>query len=64
MKKGRHRRYEEARQAKRAFNFPVEKCVECGGDSKHGHASWCLAGVEEIEDEEEFDPERHSSPSF
>lgn len=54
MKKGRHRRYEEARQAKRAFNFPVEKCVECGGDSQRGHASWCLAGVDE---DEEFDSE-------
>lgn len=63
MKKGRHRRYEEARQAKRAFNLPVERCVECGGDSQRGHASWCLAAVDDVEEEEELDTGR-PSPSL
>lgn len=55
VKKGRHRRYEEARQAKRAFNAPLEKCEECGGDSERGHASWCLVSIEEIDDDEELE---------
>ena len=49
MKKGRHRRYEEARMAKRAFVKPVVRCVECGGDSLRGHADWCMAATEEEE---------------
>ena len=49
MKKGRHRRYEEARMAKRAFVKPVIRCVECGGDSVRGHADWCMAASEEEE---------------
>ena len=57
VKKGRHRRYEEARMAKRAFVKPVVRCVECGGDSVHGHAEWCMAASEEeqlLEEHEEF----------
>lgn len=50
MKKGRHRRFEEARKAKRAFVEPKERCVECGGNGEDGHASWCLAVVEEEEE--------------
>lgn len=49
VKKGRHRRYEEARMAKRAFVKPVTRCVECGGDSVRGHADWCMAASEEEE---------------
>ena len=49
VKKGRHRRYEEARMAKRAFVKPVVRCVECGGDSVRGHADWCMAATEEEE---------------
>ncbi len=50
MKKGRHRKFEEARKAKRAFIEPKVKCEECGGDSEEGHASWCLAYLDD-EDE-------------
>lgn len=58
MKKGRHRRYEEARMAKRAFVKPVVRCVECGGDSVRGHADWCMAASEEeqlLEEHEYFE---------
>ncbi|MGC8465116.1 MAG: hypothetical protein ACP5O0_04190 [Acidimicrobiales bacterium] len=54
MKKGRHRRFEEARKAKRAFIEPLRKCEECGGNSEEGHASWCMAYLEE--EEELFEP--------
>lgn len=50
MKKGRHRRFEEARKAKRAFIGVPQKCEECGGDSEEGHASWCMAALEEQEE--------------
>jgi hypothetical protein len=50
VKKGRHRRFEEARSLKRARE-PIEKrCPECGAGPEDEHASWCLA--EEMEDEE------------
>ncbi len=47
MKKGRHRRYEEARKAKRGIPLPIKTCDECGGDSVRGHADWCLAVSED-----------------
>ena len=55
MKKGRHRRYEQARESKRAgsgiaLGSPFddttntaqhdEECVECG---RNPHADWCMA---------------------
>lgn len=44
MKKGRHRRFEEARAFKlRPTELPPEPCVECGADPEDDHASWCLA---------------------
>lgn len=49
MKKGRHRRYEEARRAKRGIAAPLVRCDECGGDAVHGHASWCRAYLVEEE---------------
>lgn len=49
MKKGRHRRYEEARKAKRGLAAPLVRCDECGGDAVHGHASWCRAYLLEEE---------------
>ncbi|NNN16162.1 MAG: hypothetical protein HKL82_09945 [Acidimicrobiaceae bacterium] len=58
MKKGRHRRYEEARKAKMGPTVAKKRCVECGGDDENGHASWCLAAVEEFEYSEYAD-ERH-----
>ena len=55
MKKGRHRRFEEARALKRtnddldALLGPedAEPCVECGAIPGADHAAWCLAGQEE-----------------
>lgn len=58
MKKGRHRRFEEARALKRSDNLdlaaifdPAEKepCPECGADVGAAHASWCLYEVAEDE---------------
>ncbi len=56
MKKGRHRRFEEARDLKRAVKTvetEVEPCAECGADPGKEHASWCLA----MEDDEYDDDE-------
>jgi hypothetical protein len=52
MKKGRHRRFEEARALKRTTEVVVEPCPECGAEPDEEHASWCLA-TEDLEDEEE-----------
>ena len=57
MKKGRHRRFEEARAAKRQTaggELSLEPCAECGAAPEAEHASWCLATEEE---EEEVDAE-------
>ena len=43
MKKGRHRRFEEARLLKRSTEVVVEPCAECGAGPDEDHASWCLA---------------------
>lgn len=51
MKKGRHRRFEEARALKRMpteFDAILneddeEPCDECGAEPGHDHASWCMA---------------------
>lgn len=55
MKKGRHRRYEEARALKRTsdgfddFLAPSdEPCVECGG-LPGAHKSWCELGDVKVE---------------
>jgi hypothetical protein len=53
VKKGRHRRFEEARSLKRAFEIRAEPCPECGAGPEEEHASWCLHDSEEIEDESE-----------
>lgn len=59
MKKGRHRRFEEARALKRLTEEYVEPCAECGAEPGAEHASWCLA-MEDMEEEEEIsDPEPH-----
>jgi hypothetical protein len=52
MKKGRHRRFEEARALKRTTEVVVEPCPECGAAPDEEHASWCLA-TEDLEDEQE-----------
>ncbi len=43
MKKGRHRRFEEARSLKRSVSTSSERCPECGAEPEDVHASWCLA---------------------
>ncbi len=56
VKKGRHRRFEEARALKRANEANLEPCAECGADPEDDHASWCLAGEAEAEDELQIPP--------
>ena len=55
VKKGRHRRFEEARTLKRSVEAVVEPCPECRAMPGTEHASWCLA----MEDED--DPEGEDS---
>jgi hypothetical protein len=50
MKKGRHRRFEEARLLKRSTEVVVEPCAECGAGPEEDHASWCLA-TEDVDDD-------------
>ncbi|HUR19124.1 MAG TPA: hypothetical protein VMZ51_09365 [Acidimicrobiales bacterium] len=55
MKKGRHRRFEEARAFKlRPTELPPEPCAECGADPEDDHASWCLA-TEDLTTDEPLD---------
>jgi hypothetical protein len=63
VKKGRHRRFEEARSLKRAIEVTVEPCPECGADPEEEHASWCLYESEELDDTEEVDQRDPSSQS-
>ncbi len=63
MKKGRHRRFEEARALKRLESDDhVEPCAECGAEPGADHASWCRAmeDLEEDEYEDESEPESES----
>ena len=53
MKKGRHRRFEEARALKRSNEVTVERCPECGARPDDDHASWCLWEEDDDEDEGE-----------
>jgi hypothetical protein len=43
VKKGRHRRFEEARSLKRAVEGGNRRCPECGAGAEDEHASWCEA---------------------
>ena len=43
MKKGRHRRFEEARSLKHSVTAEGQSCPECGAEPEDVHASWCLA---------------------
>ena len=43
MKKGRHRRFVEARELKRSVGPRATKCEECGAEPEDVHATWCLA---------------------
>jgi hypothetical protein len=55
VKKGRHRRYEEARGLKRSIEVVPEPCPECGADPEDDHASWCMYESEELDDAEELE---------
>ncbi|HVM10740.1 MAG TPA: hypothetical protein VM345_19925 [Acidimicrobiales bacterium] len=55
MKKGRHRRFEEARALKRTTEVVIEPCPECGAMPGADHASWCLAEEDEEEGGEDLD---------
>jgi hypothetical protein len=56
VKKGRHRRFEEARALKRLSDAPVvQPCDECGARADEPCASWCLARVPDDEFDDEFD---------
>lgn len=55
MKKGRHRRYEEARSLKRTsddfdrrFEDDEEPCLECGALPGQDHKSWCVLGEVDV----------------
>ena len=63
MKKGRHRRFEEARALKRSsepsFNEIIDRadersCPECGADPGHDHASWCLAMADDLAEADDW----------
>lgn len=49
MRKGRHRRHQDARSLKRALPVedrrPAEPCDEC---QRTPHAEWCLAETEDL----------------
>lgn len=49
MKKGRHRRFEEARSLKRSVATANRRCPECGAEPDDQHASWCMVESEEFE---------------
>jgi hypothetical protein len=50
VKKGRHRRFEEARAMKRGSSFDysteAEPCPECGAPGSD-HATWCMYTADE-----------------
>jgi hypothetical protein len=57
VKKGRHRRFEEARALKRSSDSIIGAqvaCVECGAAADEICASWCLARVLDDEDDDDF----------
>ena len=58
MKKGRHRRFEEARALKRTVEVVVEPCAECGAAPDAEHASWCLA-TEDLEVDDDSGADSH-----
>jgi hypothetical protein len=60
VKKGRHRRFEEARLLKRSIEPEVEPCPECGAMPGSDHATWCLA----MEDEEEDGYSEQPGPTY
>ena len=63
MKKGRHRRFEEARALKRTTEVVIEPCPECGAAPGADHASWCLAEEDDDEFAEDDDEEEDADAS-
>ncbi|HLI02011.1 MAG TPA: hypothetical protein VKV06_14580 [Acidimicrobiales bacterium] len=57
MKKGRHRRFEEARALKRSNEAIIPACAECGAKPGEEHRSWCMA----MEDEDAAEEETYGS---
>lgn len=49
MKKGRHRRFEEARSLKRSVATAGVRCPECGAEPEDVHAEWCRAEEDQYE---------------
>jgi len=50
VKKGRHRRFEEARSLKRSVATANRRCPECGAEADDQHASWCMAESEALDE--------------
>ncbi len=50
MKKGRHRRFVEARELKRSTGPRATQCEECGAEPEDIHAEWCLAEEDRYEE--------------
>jgi hypothetical protein len=49
VKKGRHRRFVEARELKHTSTTVVSSCAECGAEPEDVHADWCLAEEDRYE---------------
>ena len=50
MKKGRHRRFVEARELKRNTGPRAVACDECGAEPEDIHAEWCRADEDAFEE--------------
>jgi len=50
VKKGRHRRFEEARSLKRSVATANRSCPECGAEPEDKHAAWCLATEDDYDE--------------
>ena len=50
MKKGRHRRFEEARSLKRSVATANRRCTPGSAEPEDKHASWCLATEDDYDE--------------
>jgi hypothetical protein len=50
VKKGRHRRFVEARELKRSTGPRATTCAECGAPPEDVHADWCMAEEDRYEE--------------
>jgi hypothetical protein len=55
VKKGRHRRFEEARALKQAVEVREEPCPECFAKPADPHADWCEYESEDGDGSDEAD---------